>query len=1072
MRERTPFNQKPQMFDKLHGMPGANQILRNKFLEYVLNTAKNKTYFSNTTYSIIYKLIKTDKIGLFFNPSVKIREFFVSDEPVHISGGYDFNKRRIEIYVNWRYGYDAIFQVLKSYMPLLCNKIFATILSESLLIYDYKHNGELSKHDKIKQWYYEYFRGVFGTALKQQNLANKLADIVSQNYGTKMYERVENALIEGTDPQIKVIKKGENPELDIEGIPLIKKNEKELHDIFSDAIEDYVNANMNELGIDNHAGDQYRRVKEFFDEFGNFGEFLYKNRDLELNPKNIQENPEEDSLPGDKKIIEDTKQLTKYQLDKEANEREERAYQKYLKDHPKIKELLDATNNPSLDQITEKYFGNLKNAKEFNMIERKNSDGTVTMIPQRSTNRAQSVKTFIDSDNNQDYISLFLLGKNCSAKDMKEAIDGVKNNLKCYRNTQLKLNNAIRKGDSPEKIRKLNEAYQLYEKQFKTTFSHLVQLFAEKTKGTDNYDKFYKPVLTGDTSKNSIETDYSNAQLIINDMSKAIYDHGINKNRNLWISSDSKKIIKNSNKTINNKINELKALDAIIISDSTTQKEKYDAIQRFNIMCNSNGEVANLVGNIGDKILDPYIKNTKWNNNPNEHLRYSDIIRGSNKKNVDSYFKFLNLKERYEDIQKKFNNPAESKGKIESISNDLFGNKQVHTDLNALRNIKNNLDADHIYDVIDNINKLGNSINDDINKGRIHNTKINGENFRNIISNFTNINFDGKQLYDKNNINRQQYVDRINNLLQNNNKKNNFLIYMSNLANIVNLSKNHIEDETRKYYHEFDSFIGRSTKLNILQKFNDYLDRRKKSIDQNLKIYEGRLKNRGPLAQKELKEALKDQNQNTDLIDIIDGQFVDDYTDQNDRNRLIQLLSKFLNSTEKYLLPGKNQLALGNDSLLSKADNPEKDYYKLLFLNGLDYLRDCLPSWETIVEHFKSGYATAKHAVQVVKSIYRTVKVVLPLKSNIYPYMNQKFGFDIIGDKDYFDLAYKLTFNVKKMYSLKKYSVRHNMIYSEIFLPVSIFSKILFVNITTQNDYDNIMLYLINCANKGLEEFL
>ena len=1060
MRPKTAFNQKVQFFDKLKGTPGANTVLRNKFLDYVLSAAKSKTYFSNTTYSIIYKLIKNDKIGLFFNPSVKIREFFVSDEPVHVSGGYNFSTRKIEITVNWRYGYDAIFQLLRSYMPILCNKIFATILSEALLIYDYKHNGELSKHDKIKNWYYEYFRGIFGSILKQQNLANKLADIVSQNYGTRMYDRIENSLVEGTDPEIKVTKKGENPELDIEGIPLIKKNEKELHDIFSDTIEDYVNQYMNELGIDNHSGDQYLCVKKMFDDFGDFGQFLYKNRDLELNPKNIQENPDNDSLPVDKRIYDDEKNLTKYMLEKEAKEKEDREYQKYLNEHPKVKEVLDATENPTYDQLAEKYFGQLKDPNKIKMIEQKNPDGTITMIPQRSTTLAPSIMTYVNSKDNQDYISLFLLGKNCSSRDMKEAIEGVQTNLKCYRDSQRKLAEAIRKGDSQEKIRKLTQTYQLYEKQFKTTFPHLVQLFAEKSRGTINHDQFYKPALTsGSNNKsNTVETDYANAQTTIDNMRKALSDHS-SSNRSNTLDLRSQLVVRKNNNEIKKNIDRLVALNAVISSDSSTQPEKEAAIKQFNALCNpKTGSVVNLIGSIGDKVLEKEISSTSFRGNPNDHLKYSDLIRSSDKKTVDSYLRAKDLYVEYNDKIKNFSKID----KIESINNGLFGNKTLHTNLNNLRNTKNTLNETDIFNVINAINQFGNSIKNDfkkLDKDRIINNKT-GKTLEQLQAEFTNIQFGRTGRIKNSNDVRSAFSAN----------KVKFLRHMAEIANDVNLTKNYIEQETRKKYSKLDDSLSRSTNIRVLQDFATYLKKRRNSYKTYMDIVEGRLKNRGPQARAKLLELLKGKN--TDIIDAIDAQFLDDYTDPKDRKNAIALLKRLHGSFEAFVLPGKNKLALGNDSLLKRADNPEKDYYKLLFLNGLDYLRDCMPSWETIVDHFKNGYATAKHVAQTVKSIYRTVKVVLPLKSNLYPYMNQKFGFEDMADKDFFDLAYKLIFGIKKIYALKKYSVRHNMIYSEIFLPVSIFQKVLFVNITTQNDYDNVMLYLINCANKGLEEFI
>ena len=108
----------------------------------------------------------------------------------------------------------------------------------------------------------------------------------------------------------------------------------------------------------------------------------------------------------------------------------------------------------------------------------------------------------------------------------------------------------------------------------------------------------------------------------------------------------------------------------------------------------------------------------------------------------------------------------------------------------------------------------------------------------------------------------------------------------------------------------------------------------------------------------------------------------------------------------------------------------------------------------------------------MLRSIYRFAKIVLPLKSNIQQYANQRFGYGIMASYKYFDLAYKLTFKLKKMYELNKGTIRRDMVYSELYMPSTILKKALYAHLVTQNDYTPEILYLMNCANKGLEEFM
>ena len=61
---------------------------------------------------------------------------------------------------------------------------------------------------------------------------------------------------------------------------------------------------------------------------------------------------------------------------------------------------------------------------------------------------------------------------------------------------------------------------------------------------------------------------------------------------------------------------------------------------------------------------------------------------------------------------------------------------------------------------------------------------------------------------------------------------------------------------------------------------------------------------------------------------------------------------------------------------------------------------------------------------------------------------------------------------LKKMYELNKGTIRRDMVYSELYMPSSILKKALYCHLATQNDFTPEILYLINCANKGLEEFL
>ena len=266
-------------------------MLRRRLLDYVRRMAVSKTYFSNATYSIIYKLLEEKRLLIAFMPKIRVTKFFVNDSsPISVIGGYNYNTRKIEILVKWAFGIEAIYSMFESHLPLICNKVFAIILSEALLVYDYRHNGELSKSDLVKRWYKTYFENVFEKMLTRKTVVSNLSTVVSDDYGARLFTQVEKAIVEGRSPSVKIDRIGANAELDIEGIPSIKKGSKILEDIFGDCIEDAVIDNKDAFNIDDLT---QKELKDVWSNFAEFGAFIYNNRDLALDPQYIAADPSE-----------------------------------------------------------------------------------------------------------------------------------------------------------------------------------------------------------------------------------------------------------------------------------------------------------------------------------------------------------------------------------------------------------------------------------------------------------------------------------------------------------------------------------------------------------------------------------------------------------------------------------------------------------------------------------------------------------------------------------------------------------------------------------------------------------
>ena len=237
---------------------------------------------------------------------------------------------------------------------------------------------------------------------------------------------------------------------------------------------------------------------------------------------------------------------------------------------------------------------------------------------------------------------------------------------------------------------------------------------------------------------------------------------------------------------------------------------------------------------------------------------------------------------------------------------------------------------------------------------------------------------------------------------------------------------------------------------------------------------------------KELKDAASIDDKTSKLFEIerlknLQGRLIQNHQTIEQMEHNIQLYKAMLDITQQsdpsfkaYLLRNVNldEKKSNLEHLKNKLEAQKKAYRRQLYLEGYDWMYSHLPDWEDVKRYAKvMGNVTMKTA-QTIKSLYKLAKIVYPSSSNIEMYANQPMGFEIMGDKQYFDRAYKIECGVKKMYELNKGTVRRDLVYNEIYMPVSIYQKMLFAQINTQNEYSPEILFLIECANKGLELLL
>lgn len=92
------------MFDSFYGVVGFNGLLRKHLLARIRTMANNRIQFSSTTYSILYNLINNKKVGIYFAPKIRIKKFFSGNKALKVTGGYDVDSKKINVFVSWKFG--------------------------------------------------------------------------------------------------------------------------------------------------------------------------------------------------------------------------------------------------------------------------------------------------------------------------------------------------------------------------------------------------------------------------------------------------------------------------------------------------------------------------------------------------------------------------------------------------------------------------------------------------------------------------------------------------------------------------------------------------------------------------------------------------------------------------------------------------------------------------------------------------------------------------------------------------------------------------------------------------------
>jgi hypothetical protein len=478
--------------------------------------ANNRIQYSSTTYSILYNLIKDKKIGVYFTPKIRISKFFNTDRAIKVIGGYDFDTKKINVFVSWKFGPDVINDIANAYLNNACNEVLALILSESLYAYNYKNNGKLCNLEPVTDWYTYYFEETIASITNRPSIAEEFAPLIARNYASIMYNKIEKAIMEDKSPAVQITNKGDNPELDIEGIPSIVKGDKVLAKIFEDAIDDVFSANAPNLNMDGNTGDA---MNSYVEQFGEFGAFLYRNRDLELDINNVSDSPDGINVTN-----------------KFTNRAKQKAYEA-----AKVSDTKDL--NARIDR--EINTTDLSNARD--RIE----SATLEKAPELALTPGST------------YIGRYLLpNKNVTLKDLTYAINATEETYKQYK----ALSDSVDKIKDPDKRVEALKALKIQALASNAMYNDLFKLFQTVTANTPNEKYFYN---IGAVQKSDNTTNYNNVDSTITTMkrlvSKQLYlrDKGMSKSdrqNNIEVTKNASNIT-----TLSNRLKELSKMSGMAL---------------------------------------------------------------------------------------------------------------------------------------------------------------------------------------------------------------------------------------------------------------------------------------------------------------------------------------------------------------------------------------------------------------------------------------------------------------------------------------------------------------------------
>ena len=199
-----------------------------------------------------------------------------------VSGGYDPNRKIINIVAWWYMGFEFETYIFENVFKKIYSMILGLILHEGIYLYNFKSNGN-SFDDRIQNWYKHYFINSMMQYTGRSTVSKFCGNYLGEYWPRYMFDNIEKYVVNGENIPIR-----EKIVTDFNKSPLLRTPLIEQH-IKKSPINMLLKKELPErYDLDVETLDS---VNAYFKDFIEFVGFMYTNRNKTFEPSQISEVP-------------------------------------------------------------------------------------------------------------------------------------------------------------------------------------------------------------------------------------------------------------------------------------------------------------------------------------------------------------------------------------------------------------------------------------------------------------------------------------------------------------------------------------------------------------------------------------------------------------------------------------------------------------------------------------------------------------------------------------------------------------------------------------------------------------